>query len=123
MKKAMKAGDEEGWSHEGDEEGHEEGGGASGRASCEASQEEGHEEGDEEEGLSELSRIPLAGPNAFQCSGAALSDMSGEVGIHGKCTFEVCAFEVRCSSHVECPRASREQGNTLSYIAKAMKKA
>merc|ERR1739841_348677 len=84
----------------GDEEG-DEGGGASGRASCQACQEEGYEEGnegsheesDEEEGLSELSRIPLEGPNAFQCSGVALSDMSGQGGIHGNCTFEVCALK------------------------------
>merc|ERR1719401_3144933 len=70
-------GDEEGWRHEGDEEGHEEG-------------------GHEEEGLDELSRTPVEGPTAFQSSGVALSVMSGQVGICGTCTFEVCR-----SSHVD----------------------
>merc|ERR1719401_2038817 len=102
-------GDEEGWRHEGDEEGHEEGS----RASCgrreEACNEEGHEEGSheegshEEEGLDELSRTPVEGPTAFKSSGVALSVMSGQVGICGTCTFEVCR-----SSHVEFSRASRE---------------
>merc|ERR1712194_998404 len=74
----------------GNEGSHERGGGAS-CASCEACQEghekanEGsHEESDEEEGLSKLSRTPLEGPSAFQSSGVALSDMSGQVGIHSK---------------------------------------
>merc|ERR1719401_827990 len=115
-------GDEEGWRHEGDEEGHEEGSRAScgrredacheegheegSRASCgrreEACHEEGHEEGSheegshEEEGLDELSRTPVEGPTAFQSSGVALSVMSGQVGICGTCTFEVCR-----SSHVD----------------------
>merc|ERR1712232_324207 len=85
-------GDEEGRRHEGDEEGHEEGS----RASCGRREEACHEEGHEEGSLDELSRTPVEGPTAFQSSGVALSVMSGQVGICGTCTFEVCR-----SSHVD----------------------